>query len=99
LAAAPSDPRGWLEEEAAAGMLAWPHSGFGAYLGARIEDREGLLWVARYSAPAPVAESRLRYDAERAAVELVADCADGPYAGVHRMTALEFVARWVDHVP
>ncbi len=22
-----------------------------------------------------------------------------PYAGVHRMTALEFLARWVDHVP
>ena len=58
-----------------------------------------MLRVARYSARAPVAESRLRYDAERAAVELVADCVDGPYAGVHRMTALEFLARWVDHVP
>jgi hypothetical protein len=32
-------------------------------------------------------------------VELVAHRADGPYAGVHRMTALEFIARWVDHVP
>jgi len=58
-------------------MLAWPHSGFGAYIGARIEDREGLLRVARYSARAPVAESRLRYDAERAQVELVADRNDG----------------------
>ena len=46
-----------------------------------------------------MAESRLRYDAERAEVELVADRSDGPYAGVHRMTALEFIARWVDHVP
>ena len=55
--------------------------------------------MARYSARAPVAESRLRYDAERAEVELVADRTDGPYAGVHRMTALEFIARWVDHVP
>ena len=55
--------------------------------------------MARYSARAPVAESRLRYDAERAEVELVADRADGPYAGVHRLTALEFLARWVDHVP
>jgi hypothetical protein len=91
--------RGWLEADAAAGMLAWPHSGFGAYLGPRIEEREGLLRVARYSARAPVAESRLRYDAERAEVELVADRTDGPYAGVHRMTALEFLARWVDHVP
>jgi len=46
-----------------------------------------------------VAESRLRYDTERAEVELVADRNDGPYAEVHRMTALEFLARWVDHVP
>jgi hypothetical protein len=54
---------------------------------------------AVYSARAPVAESRLRYDAERAEVELVADRNDGHYAGVHRMTALEFIARWVDQVP
>ena len=91
--------RGWLEEDAAAGMMSWPHSGFGAYVGPRIEEREGLLRVARYRARAPVAESRLRDDAERAEVELVADRADGPYAGVHRMTALEFRARGVDHVP
>ena len=37
----------------------------------------GLLRVARYSARAPVVESRLRYNAERAEVELVADRADG----------------------
>ena len=91
--------RDWLEEDEAAGMLAWPHSGFGAYLGPPIEDREGVLRVARYGARAPVAESRLRYDAARAEVELVPDRSDGPYAGVHRMTALEFIARWVDHVP
>jgi len=91
--------RGWFEEDEAAAMLGWPHSGFGAYLGPVIEEREGLLRVARYSARAPVAEGRLRYDAERAEVELVADRVDGPYAGVHRMTALEFIARWVDHVP
>ena len=58
-----------------------------------------MLRVARYSARAAVAESRLRYDAERAEVELVADRVDGPYAGVHRMAALEFLACWVDHVP
>ncbi len=43
----------------------------------RIEEREGLPRVARYSARAPVAASRLRYDAERAEVELVADRSDG----------------------
>ena len=32
-------------------------------------------------------------------MELVSDRSDGPYAEVHRMTALEFLARWVDHVP
>ncbi len=91
--------QGWLEEDAAAGMLAWPHSGFGAYLGPRIEDGASLLRVARYCARAPVAESRLRHDAARAEVEPVADRTEGPYAGVHRMAGLEFMARWVDHVP
>ncbi|NIR60511.1 MAG: transposase [Gammaproteobacteria bacterium] len=90
---------GWLEPEAAAAMLGWPHSGFGAYVGPRISERQGVLRVARYSARAPIAESRLRYDAARGEVELVADRVEGPYAGVHRMTALEFLARWVDHVP
>ncbi len=92
---------GWLEEEAAAAMLAWPHSGFGAHVGPLIagDDRASLTRVARYGARAPIAENRLRYDAERAQVELVSDAASGPYAGVHRMDALEFLARWVTHVP
>ena len=49
-------------------MLAWPHSGFGAHIGPPItgDDRYGLLRVARYSARATIAESRLRHDAERA---------------------------------
>jgi hypothetical protein len=81
--------RGWLDEDDGVAMLAWPHSGFGAYLGPRIEERAGVLRVACYSARAPVAESRLRYDAERAEIELVSDARDGPYVGVHRMTALE----------
>ena len=91
--------QGWLEEDDAAGMLAWPHSGFGAYVGPSIEEREGVLRVARDSARAPVAASRLRYDAARAEVELVSDRSEGPYAGVHRFSALEFIARWVDPVP
>jgi hypothetical protein len=55
--------------------------------------------VARYAARAPVAESRLRYDADRTEVERVSDARDGSYVGAHRMSALEFLARWVDHVP
>jgi hypothetical protein len=42
--------RGGLEADAAAGMLAWPHAGCGADVGQSIEDREGLLRVARTSA-------------------------------------------------
>jgi hypothetical protein len=84
--------QGWLEEAAAAGMLSWPHSGFGAYLGPPLAEREGLRRVARYAARAPVAEGRLRYDAERAVVELVADRVEGPYAGVQRLGAVEFLA-------
>ena len=46
-----------------------------------------------------MAESRLRYDAERAEVELASDASEGPYADVHRMAAVEFLARLVDHIP
>ena len=93
--------QGWLEEDAAAAMLMWPHSGFGAHVGPAIAaaDRAAVLRVARYGARAPVAESRLRYDAERAEVELASDAVEGPYAGVHRFAALEFLARLVDHIP
>ncbi len=92
---------GWLEDEAAEAMLAWPHSGFGAHVGPLIagDDRASLTRVARYGARAPIAEDRLRYDPERAQVELVSDAASGPYVGVHRTDALEFLARWVTHVP
>ena len=84
---------GWLDQDAAAGMLAWPHSGFGVHVGPAIAGED------RYSARAPVAESRPRYDADRAEVELVSDRSAGAFAGIHRFSALEFIARWVDHVP
>ena len=92
---------GWFDEDTAASMLAWPHSGFGAHAGAAIaaDDRAAVLRVARYGARAPVAESHLRYDAERAEVELSSDAREGPYAGVHRFAAVEFLARLVDHIP
>ena len=91
----------WLEEGAATSMLAWPHSGFSAYAGPAIAaaDRAALLRVARHGARAPVAESRLRYDAERADVELVSDGVDGPYVGVPRFAVVEFLARLVQRIP
>jgi hypothetical protein len=35
----------------------------------------------------------------RAEVELVSDRSEGPYAGVHRFSALELIARGPDQVP
>jgi hypothetical protein len=91
----------WFEADAAAAMLVWPHSGFGAHVGAAIaaDDPAAVLRVARYGARAPVAGSRVRYDAGRAQVELASDAHEGPYAGVHRFAALEFLDRLVDHIP
>ena len=92
---------GWLEENAAVAMLAWPHSSISAYVGPVIaaRDRAAVLRVARYGARAPVAESRLTYDAERAEVELASDASDGPCVGAHRMSAVGFLARLVNHIP
>ena len=46
---------GWLDQDAATAMLAWPHSGFGAHIGPPIhaDDRDGLLRDDRRVAPAP----------------------------------------------
>lgn len=52
--------------------------------------------MAHYSARGPVAKSLLRNGAEPAGVELVANRLEGPYTGVHRLAALEFLARSVD---
>ena len=70
----------WLEEDAATAMLSWPQSGFSAHVGLKVEpeDRASVLRVARYGARAPVAESRLSDDAERAEVERVSEASEGP---------------------
>ncbi len=64
-----------------------------------VDDRAAVLRVARYGAMAPVAASHLRYDTERAEVELASDAHEGPCAGVHRFAAREFLARLVDQIP
>ena len=73
----------WLDQDAAAAMMSWPHSGFGAYLGPRIEEREGLLRVARYSARAPVAESRFPTRSGVAAGPVDASSSECPGSQVH----------------
>ena len=90
-----------LCDGAATATIAWPHSGFSAHVGAAIagDDREAMLRVARYCAGSTVAESRPSYDAARAEVELAPGKSDGPRAGMHRITALECIARWLGHVP
>jgi len=90
-----------LPPEAADAMLAWPHSGFHVHHHVRIEagDAPGRAHVARYAARAPVALSRITYDADTDLVTLASDKAEGPTAGTHRLHALEFLARLLAHVP
>jgi hypothetical protein len=63
---------GLFTPEVADSMLAWPHSGFHVHNAVRIEagDTRGALHIARYAARAPVALSRMSYDAERATVRI-----------------------------
>jgi hypothetical protein len=90
-----------LSEEQARSMLSWPHSGFHVHHGVRIEadDALGLLQVARYSARAPIALERLRYDAAKEQVTLLSDKREGPTAGSHTFPALEFLSMLLAHVP
>ncbi len=87
--------------EVADSMLAWPHSGFHVHHHVRIEsgDAAGRAHVARYAARAPVALSRMTYDAKDAVVRIVSDKVDGPTAGTHTFEPLEFLANLLAHVP
>jgi hypothetical protein len=82
-------------------MLAWPHSGFHVHHHVRIEaeDVKGRSHLARYAARAPVALSRITYDAEEGVVRIVSDKPAGPTAGTHTFEPLEFLARLLAHVP
>ena len=53
--------RGKLDEEAAAGLLAWPRSGFSVHNSIRVEpeDRRGLDRLCRYLVHPPIALERL----------------------------------------
>ena len=75
--------RGLLEAETAAGMLAWPHSGFHVHDGVWVpaEDRAFATRLARSCARHPVALNRLAYQAETGTVTYQSDKASGPTAG------------------
>jgi hypothetical protein len=92
---------GLFTPETANSMLAWPHSGFHVHHHVRIDtdDEKGRAQLARYAARAPVALSRITYDAEERIVRIVSDKSDGPTAGTHTFEPLEFLARLLAHVP
>jgi hypothetical protein len=92
---------GLFTHEIADSMLTWPHSGFHVHHHVRIEadDQEGRAQLARYAARAPVALSRMTYDAQEGVVRIVSDKTDGPTAGTHSFEALEFLAQLLAHVP
>ncbi|MBI3080950.1 MAG: transposase [candidate division NC10 bacterium] len=93
--------RGLLEAETAAGMLAWPHSGFHVHDGVWVpaEDRAFATRLARSCARHPVALGRLAYQTDTGAVTYQSDQASGPTAGAETVDALEFLARVVSHIP
>jgi hypothetical protein len=92
--------RGRLEDEAAAGLLSWRHSGFSVHSAIRVEpwDAAGVERLCRYLVHPPIALGRLQYDGTRTT-----------YSGrrVHPVTGelsvtldpLEMLARLCQHIP
>ena len=93
--------RGLFSAEVAASMLAWPHSGFHVHNAVRLDgdDLGGLLQLARYAARAPLALTRITYDAAKPQVLVASDKAEGPTAGTHAFAPLDFLAQLLTHIP
>jgi hypothetical protein len=72
-----------FDEDQAAGMLTWPHSGFHVHTAVWVaeDDRAFATRLARYWARNPVALARVTYDRVAQAVPYRSDKADGPTAG------------------
>jgi hypothetical protein len=85
----------------AAGMLAWPHSGFHVHTAVWIpeDDRAFAKRLARYCARNPVALERLTYDRAAKAVTYRSDKSEGPTAGTETADPMEFLARVLVHIP
>jgi hypothetical protein len=72
-----------FDENQAAGMLAWPHSGFHVHTAVWVpeDDRAFAKHLARYCARNPVALERLTYDRAAKAVMYRSDKSERPTAG------------------
>ncbi len=90
-----------LDEEQAAGMLTWPHSGFHVHTAVWVpeDDRAFATRLARYCARNPLALDRLTYDRAAKTVTYRSDKSAGPTAGTETVDPLEFLARALVHIP
>ena len=90
-----------FDHDQAAGMLAWPHSGFHVHTAvwAPEDDRAFATRLARYCARNPVALERLTYDRTAKAVTYRSDKSEGPTSGTETADPLEFLARVLTHIP
>ena len=90
-----------FDEDQAAGMLTWPHSGFHVHTAVwvREDDRAFATRLARYCARNPIALERLTYDRTATAVTHRSDKSEGPTAGTETVDPLEFLARVLVHIP
>ena len=89
-----------FDEEQAAGMLTWPHSGFHVHTAVWVpeDDRGFATRLARNCARNPVALERLTYDRTAKAVTYRSGKSDGPTAGTETVDPLEFLARVLVHI-
>lgn len=90
-----------FDEDQAAGMLTWPHSGFHVHTAVWVpeDDRAFATRLARYCARNPVALDRLTYDRAATAVTYRSDKSEGPTAGTETVDPLVFLARVLVHLP
>ncbi len=92
--------RGRLEEDAAAGLLSWRHSGFSVHHAIRVEpdDTAGVARLCRYLVHPPIALGRLTYDGSRASYR---GRRVHPVSGAESLTLdpLEMLARLCQHIP
>ena len=92
-----------LDEETIASMKGWTNSGFSVFASDPIEpeDRERLLFVARYLKRCPVSNERMvidETDGDNPRV-LYTSYKDGEVASTREFSPLEFLAELSQHIP